>query len=265
MEETRMPWADLPVCQPVDHKGNQHGVLLMHGFTGSPAHMRPLADGLIDKGYTVKSICLPGHGTSEADMAKATWQQWLQAAKEAALSLISTCETVTVCGLSMGGVLSLLLAEQMKVDACVPISAPVDVQNRLLGLAGIAAPLIPRIPWGSHPERESLMDPAYSYGYPGFPTAKGADLNRLIKLAKKNLFAIECPVLVVQSDADETIWLGSADYILDNISSQHKWKLQLQEVPHVCTITRETPAILEGIVRVVEHVAKAKAEKKNVL
>ncbi|MBP3542585.1 MAG: alpha/beta fold hydrolase [Clostridia bacterium] len=265
MEETRVSWADLPVCQPVDHQGNEHGVLLMHGFTGSPAHMRRLADGLIEKGYTVKSILLPGHGTSEADMAKATWQAWLQAAKEAALSLINTCETVTVCGLSMGGVLALLVAEQMKVDACVPISAPMAVQNPFLGLAGIAAPLIPRIPWGSHPERQSQMDAEYSYGYPGFPTAKGADLNRLIKLAKKNLFAIECPLLVVQSDADETIWLGSADYILDNISSQHKWKLQLSGVPHVCTITRETPAILDGIVRVVEHAARAKAEKKNVL
>ena len=46
---------------------------------------------------------------------------------------------------------------------------------------------------------------AYDFGYTGFPTAKGADLNRLIRLARQNLFNITCPILCVQSDADETI------------------------------------------------------------
>jgi carboxylesterase len=254
MENTQNNPFDLPVCQPVDFAGNDQGILLMHGFTGTPAHMRMLADGLHEKGYTVKSICLPGHASSEEDMAKATWQQWLQAAKEAALDLMNRCKTVTVCGLSMGGVLALLVAEQMKVNACIPISAPMQTKNPLLGLSGIAAPLLPRISWGSNPENDAAMDKDYSYGYAGFPTAKGADLNHLMKQARKNLFAIECPVLTVQSDADETIWAGSADYIINNISSKDKWKLELHGVPHVCTITRETPAILEGIIRIMEHV-----------
>ncbi|MBE5778918.1 MAG: alpha/beta fold hydrolase [Clostridiales bacterium] len=248
---------DLPVCQPVDFAGNEHGLLLMHGFTGSPAHMRKLADAVVEKGYTVKSICLPGHGTTEEDMAKASWQQWLQAAREATLDLMNRCKTVTVCGLSMGGVLALLVAEQMKVDACIPIAAPVYTKNRLLFMAGAAAPFIKRIAWGGNPQRFTLMDENYNYGYSGFPTAKGVDLHKLIKQARKNLFAIQCPVLAVQSDADETIWEGSADYIISNISSRHKWKLELHGVPHVCTITRETPAIVEGILRVLEHVARA--------
>lgn len=247
---------DLPVCKPVDITGNEHGILLMHGFTGTPAHMRKLAEGIAEKGYTVKSICLPGHGTTEEDMAKADWQQWLQAAKEATLDLMNRCKTVTVSGLSMGGVLALLVAEQMKVDACIPISAPMATKNRLLCLAGVMAPLIKRIPWGGDPERPSVLDREYDYGYPGFPTAKGADLYKLIKLARKNLFAVECPVLAVQSDEDEAIWEGSADYIIDNVSSKQKWKLQLHGVPHVCTISEEYPAILEGMLRVLEKVSQ---------
>ena len=256
MEPTKQGYFDVPVCQPIDHPGSDCGILLMHGFTGSPAHMRMLADGLIEKGYTVKSIRLPGHATTEEDMAKADWKSWLQAAKEAALEMMGRCKTVVVCGLSMGGVLALLVAEQMKVNACVAISAPMATQNRFLALSGAIAPFMKRCSWSSQPERRHALDPAFDYGYTGFPTAKGADLHHLIRLARKNLFNITCPLLCVQSDGDETVWPGSADCILNGVSSQKKWKLWLHGVPHVCTISKEEPAILEGVVRVAEEAQK---------
>lgn len=242
------------VCQPLFHKGGDSGILLMHGFTGSPAHMRKIADQLAAKGYTVSSIALPGHATTEADMAASTWQQWLEAAKRATLELKEQCKYVTVCGLSMGGVLTMLVAEQMQIDACVPISAPVDVKNKLLGLAAIAAPLYPRVAWGKGGEYHKCLDKAYDFGYAGFPTKKGADLNRLIKLAKKNLFNITCPILVVQSENDETIWEGSADYIMEHVSSEKRQKLWLTGVPHVCTISPELPAIVDAIDQLMQSV-----------
>lgn len=256
MEPTKPGYFDVPVCQPVDEPGNDCGILLMHGFTGSPSHMRMLADDLHEKGYTVKSIRLPGHATTESDMALADWRVWLQAAKEATLELMERCQTVVVCGLSMGGVLALLVAEQMKVNACVAISAPMATQNRYLPLSGVAALFVKRISWASQPERRHALDPAYDYGYTGFPTAKGADLHHLIRLARKNLFNLTCPLLCVQSDGDETVWPGSADCILAGVSSEQKWKLQLHDVPHVCTISKEEPAIVEAIVRVAEEARK---------
>jgi len=244
------------VCQPFFHKGNGDGILLMHGFTGSAAHMRKLADRLAAKGYTVMTINLPGHASSEAEMAKCTWKDWLEAAKQAVLELKTHCKRVTVCGLSMGGVLALLVAEQMQVDGCVPISAPMAVKNRLLGLAGIAAPLLPRIAWGGGGKYHKGLDKAYDFGYSGFPTAKGADLNKLIKLARKNLFSVVCPILCVQSQHDETIWEGSADCILENVSSEKRQKLWLSGVPHVCTISPELPAIAESIDRLLKQIAQ---------
>lgn len=255
MNPTKPGYFNVPVCQPVDHQGSECGILLMHGFTGSPAHMRKLADGLVVKGYTVKSIALPGHASTEEEMAKTHWQTWLQAAKEATLELKARCATVAVCGLSMGGVLALLVAEQMKVDACIPISAPMATQNRLLYLSGVFAPVYRRVSWASHPERQQQLDSAYDYGYSGFPTANGADLYHLIKLARRNLFNITCPVLCIQSDGDETIWSGSADCILAGIASEQKWKLLLHGVPHVCTISREEPAILDAVVKVLDGLA----------
>ena len=56
MEPTKKGYFDIPVCEQVDHRGGDCGILLMHGFTGSPSHMRMLADGLIAKGYTVYCV-----------------------------------------------------------------------------------------------------------------------------------------------------------------------------------------------------------------
>lgn len=246
------------VCQPFYHKGSDNGILLLHGFTGCAAHMRKLADALAARGYTVRTINLPGHATTEADMAKSNWQQWLQAAKEAALEMRNELTTFTVGGLSMGGVLALLVAQQMKVDACVTLSAPTAAQNPLLPLSGLAAPFVKRIAWKSGNERHAQLDKAYDYGYSGFPTAKGADLQRLIRMARSNLFSIHCPILAIQSDADETIVKTSADDILLGVNSEVRRKLWLHDVPHVCTISRELPAITDAIDALMQHAEQQK-------
>ena len=260
MQPTKPGYFDREVCQPFYHQGNGNGILLLHGFTGSAAHMRKIADELAKRDYTVRTINLPGHATTEDDMAKCNWQMWLQAAKEAALDMMKQCSTFTVAGLSMGGVLSLLIAEQMKVDACVTISAPMATQNKLLPLSGVLAPLYKRVSWSEHPERAKLLDSAYDFGYTGFPTKTGADLYHLIRLARKNLFNITCPILCVQSDADETVWTGSADHILECVGSESREKLWLHGVPHVCTISGEWESITNAIDVLMAQTAKSKEQ-----
>ena len=247
MKPTEANYFNREVCEPFYHRGGDNGILLVHGFTGSAAHMRKLADALAQRGYTVRTINLPGHASTEEEMGRQTWQTWLQACKEASLEMMGEMKTFTIGGLSMGGVLSLLVAEQMKVNGCVPISAPMGVMNKMLPMAGLAAPFVKRIPWGEQPDRPLQLDPAYDFGYTGFPTAKGRDLFKLIKLAKRNLFNINCPILCVQSDGDDTITPSSADEILEGVSSEHKEKLWLHGVPHVCTISRELPAIVDAV------------------
>lgn len=236
-----------PQAQPFLLPGGEHGVLLIHGFTGSAAHMRLLGQELHDRGFTVQGINLPGHATTMQDMAHYTWQDWLHAAKAALVELKSTCRYVSVAGLSMGGVLALLLAEQMDITAAAPISAPMAVQNKLLFLARPASLLLKTIMWGDDSHRIHLMDKAYHLGYPGFPTKSAADLNTLIRMARKNLHAVTCPVLAVQSQADETITADSAEVIMNGISSQRKGILWLEMVPHVCTISPEYKHIAEAL------------------
>lgn len=236
-----------PECQPFDLHGDRHGVLLLHGFTGSAAHMRPLGDDLNRQGFTVVGINLPGHATSMEDMGRYGWKDWLQASKEAVIRLKDRCEFVSVAGLSMGGDLTLLLAEQMELTAAAPISAPMAVQNRLMPFARPASLFVKRVMWRSDGNRAKQLDSRYDFGYAGFPTRCAADLSRLIRMARQNLHAVTCPILAVQSRADETISPDSAEVVMNGVSSRKKGVLWLENVPHVCTISRERGRIAQEL------------------
>lgn len=238
-----------PNAQPFFFKGGPHGVLLIHGFTGSISHMRPLGDALAAAGFTVRGINLPGHATRYEDMAQCTWETWLQYAKEAVLQMKEQCEQVSVCGLSMGGVLTLLIAEQMKILSAIPISAPMGVTNKFIPLAKYFWRFMPVVRWREEPLRPKLLDPAYDLGYPAFPTRSAGDLQTLIRLARANLFNITCPVLAIQSHGDTTISPNSAQVILEGVKSSDKAMLWLEEVPHVCTISKEKDHIAGEMVK----------------
>ena len=236
---------DRDCCKPFLHVGNDQGVLLLHGFTGSVSHMRPLGDALADRGYTVMGINLPGHATTEADMARTNAAQWLQAARDALLTLEKRCVSLTVAGLSMGGVIALILAQEGIVDACVPISAPMGTQNPLIRFAAVVAPFHPRVSWEAPQERHQQLDADFDYGYSGFPTRSAAELYKLIRKARAYMQNVVCPLLAVQSTGDQTVWPGSADFILTEAKSIDKQKLLLQDVPHVCTISTALPTIVD--------------------
>ncbi len=220
---------------------------MLHGFTGSIAHLRPLGDRLYDDGYTILGINLPGHATSEQDMGRTGRSEWLQAARDAVQRLRLQCKSVTACGLSMGGVLALLLAEEELTDACITISAPMPAKQRMLPLAGVLQAVHPRTAWRDDEQRRQTLDQKYDKGYTGFPTGKGKDLFDLIRHAEKHLERIHCPLLAVQSTGDHSIDPKSADTIVRNARSKDKEKLLLADAPHVCTISDKLPEITHAI------------------
>lgn len=232
---------DSPNCEPFFFQGDDHGVLLIHGFTGSCSHMRLIGDELSKQGFTVMGINLPGHAKSIDEMDKTGMKDWINYSDEKYRELREKCKYVSVAGLSMGGDITLLLAEKYALTAAVPISAPMGVQNKLLPLAGVLSPIVHYISWGDDdPEaRANRVIPEYDYGYTGFPTHCAGDLWKIIKKTRKNLAKVSCPVMAVQSHADTTVSRDSADVIISGVSSATKKALWLEEVPHVCTATRE--------------------------
>src|SRR5690349_17638544 len=102
----------IPGAEPMSVEGGPVGVLVLHGFTGNPQSMRPLAEGFAAAGYSVEMPLLTGHGTVVEDMLDTTWADWSADAEAAYQRLAARTETVVVAGLSMGGSLTLWLATQ---------------------------------------------------------------------------------------------------------------------------------------------------------
>ena len=244
MPKITNPDFSLPEAQPFLLEGGDHAVLLLHGFTGSVSHMRLVGQGLHEAGFTVQGINLPGHAQDLEAMKRTHWQDWVGAARDALAGLRRSHAHVSMLGLSMGGCITLMLAEEGLTDAAITVSAPMDVQNPLMPFAGLLAPLIPTVSWGKGDPTDHLLIAKYHLGYGGFPTRCAVDLSKIIRQARANLSQVTCPVLSIQSHADGTIGKDSLDVIQSGISSRVKDTLWLEEVPHVCTITRETPRIV---------------------
>jgi carboxylesterase len=89
--------------------GGPTGVLLIHGWSGSPAEMRGLGGYLAAQGLTVMAVRLPGHGTEPRELFATRWQDWVAACGQSLVALRRRCDTVFVGGLSMGALLSIYL------------------------------------------------------------------------------------------------------------------------------------------------------------
>jgi carboxylesterase len=101
----------MPGCEPWSHvAGAPVGALVLHGFTGTPASVRNIAEALGSAGFDVELPRLPGHGTTVDDMLTTTWADWLGEVEHAYQRLAGRVERVVVIGQSMGGTLALRIA-----------------------------------------------------------------------------------------------------------------------------------------------------------
>ena len=236
----------LPQAQPFDFPEGDHGILLIHGFTGSPAHMRLLGEGLKEKGFAARGMLLPGHGETPRALGNAKWQDWLLACRREARDMREKYRRFTVAGLSMGGCLALMIAAQMEADACITIAAPMKTVKRFRALAPAAALVHPMIYKRADGARQTL-DQAYDIGYGSYPTKSVGQLSAVIRRAKQGLHLIQCPILAIQSHGDKTVTADSPDLILKGVSSRVKAQLWLDSAPHVCTISPEYQKIVNGM------------------
>src|SRR5260221_5884016 len=137
--------AILEGAEPWSAEGGPRGALILHGFTGSPQSMRPLAEAFANAGFSVELPRLPGHGTNLDDMAATSWSDWSHAAEAAYQGLAARCESVVVAGLSMGGSLTAWLATRHpQIAGIVLINGafgPIEDEMR----AGVAAAQQPGI------------------------------------------------------------------------------------------------------------------------
>lgn len=246
-----------PLAAPFRFDGERaDSVLLLHGWTGSPAHMRYLGQELNAEGFTVVCPVLSGHGTSLEDMAETGWRDWLRSAVEPALEIIATGSRLHLVGLSMGGLISLLLAMSLDVASVTTINAPQRVFDRKSRLATMyrGSRRIDRAesPVPAPPEMRQ-----YQQQYNGTPVGTVAELMDLVVAVRHNLGRVTCPTVVIQSKTDETVRPRSAEIIYDGLASESKGLVWLERSRHVAVIDSERRVIVDAALDQIAAVSDA--------
>lgn len=210
--------------------GGRTGCLLLHGFTSTPAELRPLGEALHRAGYTVHAPLLPGHGTVPEDLLNVKYEDWIEGAQQGLNRLKQTCSSVVVIGHSMGGLLALQMAARNRVSAVVTIAAALKIANPLLCLAWLVKYFRPYI--GPEPKQRPPEVQQYLLHYTRFPTAAAAEVYSLASHTRAILPHITAPALIIQTRDDQTVKPESAAVIYAKISSRRKECFWMKEGTH---------------------------------
>jgi carboxylesterase len=238
-------------AEPFYAEEGKIGVLVSHGFTGTPQSMRYLAEKLAGAGFSVALPRLRGHGTTPADMAQSKASDWVGDLHTALEWLKPRTEHIFMTGLSMGGTLTLVLAGMMPyvIKGIIPINAAVFFNNPdLAGLAFLpGAPAeVPGV--GNDVKAEGVEELAYQV----VPVPALRELMALMSAANELMPRISCPALVITSKDDHVVPPANADYIMSKLGSQEKRLLWLENSYHVATIDNDKELIAQATIEFIK-------------
>lgn len=246
----------LPDAEPFSHDAPDAtvGILVLHGFTGSPKSMKPWGRELAAQGWSVRVPRLPGHGTRWQDMNLTTWQDWYAEADRALAELTASCSTVFVMGLSMGGSLTLRLAEQHgdRISGIVLVNAAVHSERPDRYLLPFLQRFIPAFPGVSNDIRKPGVDEG---AYAKIPLKAAHSLTQLWAAIKSDIGRVTQPVLLFRSSVDHVVEASNAQWILDNVSSGDVTSIELINSYHVATLDYDAEFIHERSIEFVRRLS----------
>jgi carboxylesterase len=234
----------LPGAEPFRHEGGETGILLCHGFTGSPQSLRPWAEYLAERGLTVSLPLLPGHGTRWEDMALTGWQDWYAEVDRELRALRERCAEVFVAGLSMGGALALRLAA--KHGDAVSGVVVVNPANRMHGLAPYALPVVRHLLRTTPGIADDIAkEGAHELGYTRVPLHAAHSLRQFFRLVDGELPQVTQPLLLLRSAEDHVVPTADSARVLSRVSSTDVSEIVLEQSYHVATLDHDAERIFE--------------------
>jgi len=248
----------LPGAEPFHHQGGPIGVLVVHGFTGSPQSMRPWAEHLAAAGLTVSLPLLPGHGTRWQDLQLTRWEDWYAEAEVALLELAASCEQVFVCALSMGSSLALRLAAEhgKTISGLVLVNPSVRSDNPASVLLPVLRHLVPTLPGIAS---DIALEGSVELGYDRMPLHAAWSLSKLWKTVQAALPSVTQPVLLLHSPQDHVVSPANSELVLARISSTDVTEVLLEQSYHVATLDHDAGLIFEASLDFIRRLAPGAA------
>jgi len=244
----------LPGAEPFSHDGSRVGVVLSHGFTGSPRSMRPWAEHLATAGYTVRLPRLPGHGTTWQELNRTRWQDWYATVDGAFRELHERCDTVFVAGLSMGGTLVTRLAQEHgpRVAGLVLVNPAYKVDDLRLKALPVLQAVVPSVAAiGNDIKKPGQQEGAYDRT----PLKALHSQTQLWSEVVRDLPEVTQPVLLIHSADDHVVPVSSSELLLARVSSTDVTEIVLHDSYHVATLDNDAPRIFEESVAFIERLS----------
>jgi carboxylesterase len=242
---------------PFSADGGPVGVLVLHGFTGSPRTVRPWAAYLAEAGLTVRAPLLPGHGADWRELAKTGWTDWYGSAERAFTELYARCDHVFVAGISMGGCLAFRLAETQgdRVSGLVVVNPSLAGDNPLIPFAPALKYVVRSLPSiGGDIKNPDAQEGASKRT----PVASVATLPRMWKTTVAGLASVTQPVLVYRSTVDHVV--GPASMKILTAALPGAEVRPLANSYHVATLDNDAPEIFDGTLAFIQ---KHSIEQQN--
>jgi carboxylesterase len=223
---------------PFDLPGEADAAALcLHGLTGTPHEVRPLGLALSRAGVRAVGPALPGHNATPADLARVPYARWLEAARDGAASLAREHAKVFAVGLSLGGLLSLALAAEGRVQGLAVVGTPLRLR---IPLVETLVPLLKHaIRYAPKRGGSDIRDPrarSLNPSYAVMPLASVHELIRLQRQVRSCLGRVTAPILVAHGVHDSTAHPDDAREIVARVASAERELLWLERSAHVAPL-----------------------------
>jgi len=253
----------IPTMEPFFFLGDHSkpACLLIHGFTGGPKEMRWMGEYLHEHGYTCLGVRLAGHATVPEDMIRSTWTDWTVSVEDGYNLLRGVADDIFLVGLSMGGVLSLLMSTRLDVRGVIAMSTPYKLKDDpRLPFAGVISRFKPYMPKSKEPpgtgwfDEDSWKD---HISYPQNPVRSVGELNKMLREMHKALPKINVPVLLIHSKDDAYVLPENIELIYNDLkNTSDKTKLYITGSGHVVTRDAARSQVFETAVEFIRRVGE---------
>jgi carboxylesterase len=232
-------------AEPFSRDGGPVGVLLCHGFTGTPQSLRPWAEFLADAGLTVSVPRLPGHGTTWQEMNRTRSEDWFAEAERSFELLRAKTDEIFLMGLSMGGCVALRMAELRgaAVRGVVVVNPSITADTKLFLLAPVMKLVVPSLKGiGSDIKKDGVEEIAYFR----VPVKAAATLPRLWRATQAGLDQLSQPVLAYRSTVDHVVGPASMRLLSAALPAGQLTVRDCENSYHVATLDNDAAAIFSG-------------------
>lgn len=224
--------------------GRRVGVLLSHGFTGSPYSIRPWGEHLGNLGYGVSVPRLPGHGTTWEELNTMTWEDWYGELSRAFDSLCLDHDAVVIGGLSMGGALTLRLAADHPdlVSGLMVVNPAVSTKRFDVKLLPVLKHVVKSFPGiASDIKKPGVQE----HGYDRTPLKAAHSMFQAWPHLVADLPLVTAPLLYFRSPEDHVVDDSSTPIITGKVSSAEVTMSELPQSYHVATLDNDATKIFE--------------------